>query len=341
MGSVKDLVVLEKPGREKSGIGRFVFSDRYSVFDWGEMPNHIADKGKALCMVGAHFFEKLEKENVKTHYRGVLTDGEARHLAETNSAADVMEVKLLRVLRPELCGATYDYGIYRKERANFLIPLEVIYRNSLPEGSSVFKRLKEGSLQPEDIGLDRMPQPKERLPSPLLDVSTKLEATDRYMTWREAREIAALDAAEVEKIKSTTLLINRIITEETDRLGLDHEDGKVEFGFDENRDLILVDVLGTPDECRFTFEGIPVSKEAARIFYRKTPWFTESEEAKIRDRQNWKALVRTQPPLLPGRLETLFAQLYQGFCNEITGREWFPVGPLKGILSELKTELGL
>ena len=181
MGSVKDLVVLEKPGREKSGIGRFIFSDRYSVFDWGEMPNHIPDKGKALCMLGAHFFEKLEKKNVQTHFRGVLTGGEARHLAETEGAADAMEVKLLRVLRPEMRDATYDYEIYRKERANFLIPLEVIYRNSLPEGSSVFKRLKKGSLQPEDIGLDRMPQPKERLPSPLLDVSTKLEATDRYL----------------------------------------------------------------------------------------------------------------------------------------------------------------
>lgn len=341
MGSVKDLVVLEKPEKVKSGRGRFIFSDRYSVFDWGEMPNHITNKGKSLCMLGAYFFEKLEKGEVKTHYLGVLTKDNAKHLAETTEAADIMEVKLLRVLRPEVDGTSYDYGIYRKERANFLIPLEVIYRNSLPEGSSVFKRLREGTLRPEDIGLDRMPGPGERLPAPLLDVSTKLEATDRYMTWEEARRMANLNEEEVEKLKKTTLFINQFITEETERLGLYHEDGKVEFGFDENRELILVDVLGTPDECRFTFEGIPVSKEAARIFYRKTAWYEDVEEAKKKDRRNWKELVKTQPPSLTEKLDTLFAQLYQAFCNEITRKEWFPVPPLKNILSELKTELGL
>ncbi|HAG08789.1 MAG TPA: phosphoribosylaminoimidazolesuccinocarboxamide synthase, partial [Desulfotomaculum sp.] len=36
MGSVKDLTVQEMPVENKSGRGRFLFSDRYSVFDWGE-----------------------------------------------------------------------------------------------------------------------------------------------------------------------------------------------------------------------------------------------------------------------------------------------------------------
>ncbi len=341
MGSVKDLMVLEKPEGTTSGRGRFVFSDRYSVFDWGEMPNHIENKGKALCLLGAYFFEKLEKMNIKTHYQGVLSGDGVKSLAETAAAVDTMEVKLLRVLKPEPRGTVYDYGVYREARSNFLIPLEVIYRNSLPEGSSVFKRLKEGSLRPGDIGLDGMPEPGTKLPVPLLDVSTKLEATDRYMTWEEAGTIANLGREEVEKIKSITLLVNRLITEQAERLGLYHEDGKVEFGFDEDRNLILVDVLGTPDECRFTFEGIPVSKEAARIFYRKTPWYEDIEEAKKRDRQNWKALVETPPPPLPEKLDTLFARLYQAFCNEITRKRWFPVPALSGILEEIKAELGL
>ncbi|MGB9842365.1 MAG: hypothetical protein ACPLKZ_06540 [Candidatus Bathyarchaeales archaeon] len=32
MGSVKDLEVLQKPTRDAMGVGRFHFSDRYSVF---------------------------------------------------------------------------------------------------------------------------------------------------------------------------------------------------------------------------------------------------------------------------------------------------------------------
>ncbi|HOK57378.1 MAG TPA: phosphoribosylaminoimidazolesuccinocarboxamide synthase, partial [bacterium] len=50
MGSVKDLSVIKLPEDGKSGIGRFIFSDRYSVFDWGEMPDHIIDKGKSMCI---------------------------------------------------------------------------------------------------------------------------------------------------------------------------------------------------------------------------------------------------------------------------------------------------
>jgi len=41
VGSVKDLLILEEAQNNKPGLGRFVFSDRYSVFDWGEMPDHI------------------------------------------------------------------------------------------------------------------------------------------------------------------------------------------------------------------------------------------------------------------------------------------------------------
>ena len=54
------------------GVGRFRFSDRYSVFDWGEMPDHIDGKGAALCLMGAYCFEQLEQKGVKTHYRGLV-----------------------------------------------------------------------------------------------------------------------------------------------------------------------------------------------------------------------------------------------------------------------------
>ena len=56
MGSVKDLEVIKQPTQEAMGIGRFHFSDRYSVFDWGEMPDHIGAKGAALCLDGCLLF---------------------------------------------------------------------------------------------------------------------------------------------------------------------------------------------------------------------------------------------------------------------------------------------
>lgn len=38
----------------------FEFSDDYSVFDWGKMPDKIDQKGRALALIGAFFFEQLK-----------------------------------------------------------------------------------------------------------------------------------------------------------------------------------------------------------------------------------------------------------------------------------------
>lgn len=336
MGSVKDLVILKEAKGKKSGEGRFVFSDRYSVFDWGEMPDHIENKGKAICVVTAYFFEKLEKIGIKTHYLGLVEDGKLKKLKDLSEPSNILGFKLLRVLKPEIKDGIYDYSIYKKERVNFLIPLEVIYRNSLPEGSSVFKRLKEGTLKLEDLNFKKMPKPGEKLENPMIDFSTKLEKTDRYLNHKEAMEIAGLSEKEMEEIKEITLKINSIISEKTKEIGLFNEDGKFEFGFDEKRNIILVDAIGTLDECRFTYEGIPVSKEIARIYYRKTDWFKDVEEAKRIDRLNWKAIVKSSPPPLPPELAKSISLIYQAYANEITGREWFKAPSLKEILERIK-----
>jgi phosphoribosylaminoimidazole-succinocarboxamide synthase len=38
----------------------FDYSDAYSVFDWGKMPDALAHKGEALAIIAADWFEKLE-----------------------------------------------------------------------------------------------------------------------------------------------------------------------------------------------------------------------------------------------------------------------------------------
>lgn len=340
MGSVKDLIILKQADANNSGIGRFIFSDRYSVFDWGEMPDHIVDKGKAICIATSYFFERLEEIGIKTHYIGVKEkDREVKRLNELKSPSDTIEFKLIRVIKPDESyngdENLYDYSVYQQEKTNFLIPLEVIYRNSLPEGSSVFKRLKEGSLKLEDIGLNEMPKQGQVLEKPIIDVSTKLEEIDRYISWQEAREIGNLTQEEIEEIKRITLLINNIITTEVSKFGLFNEDGKIEFGFDENRNIILVDALGTLDECRFTYNGMPISKEIARIFYRNTDWHKDIEAAKKIDSINWKNIVRTMPEHLPKELADSISLIYKSYANELTRRKWFDAPALKEILETL------
>lgn len=339
MGSVKDLQVLQVPSLDKPGVGWFVFSDRYSVFDWGEMPDHIPDKGAALCLIGAWFLERFATEGYATHFRGLVENKRSLPLNQLAEPSSIMEVSMVNVPDvPVDTEGNYDYQVYASRPANILIPLEVIFRNRLPGGSSIFKRLESGQITLDQLGLHQMPQPGAKLPKPIIDVSTKLEITDRYMDWQEATQISGMNADERQELQQLTLHINDTITAATATLGLVHEDGKVEFAFDGDRNIMLVDVLGTPDECRFTMDGTAVSKEVARIWYRKTDWYTKVEAAKKAGRLNWKTLVETPPPLPPDLLNAI-ADLYRGFANELTGRTWFAAPSLATTVATLRVLL--
>lgn len=342
MGSVKDFEILKRATPDNPGQARFIFSDRYSVFDWGEMPDYIHYKGAAIALLGAYFFEKLERRNISTHYLGLVEDDTVKELSEIKRPLNMMEIKLVRVIPPALKDNRHDYSMYRNEKGGFLIPLEIIYRNFLPPGSSVFKRLKDGEIKPQDLGLDSEPRPNQKLDTPILDVSTKLEITDRYLTWAEAQQISGLNNDEIIRLKDLTNTVNGLITEEFSKIGLVNEDGKIEVGFDRERRLMLVDILGTLDECRFTFDELPVSKEIARIYYRNTAWYQAVEEAKRKDRQRWKDLCKLSPEPLPPRLKLLISRIYCACTNEITENEWFTdVPPLEDILKEIKEILQL
>jgi phosphoribosylaminoimidazole-succinocarboxamide synthase len=343
MGSVKDLEVIKKPTRDRMGVGRFHFSDRYSVFDWGEMPDLIDGKGAALCMMGAYCFERLEEKGVRTHYRGLVDNsGKVVRFDELQQPSNVMEINLVNVYRLKLVTREgrlcYDYSAYTPELRNFLIPLEIIYRNGLPEGSSVFKRLEQGKASIKELGLDHYPKAGERLKKPIFDVSTKLEEGDRYVRWEEAKGLAGLTYGEVVEIQDLLLKVDRTITEIASHAGLVNEDGKIELAFDPQRRLMVVDVVGTMDECRFTFDGLHVSKEIARQYYRKTEWAKEVEEAKKKAKEegveNWKTLVKAKPPKLDPKLKAIIIQMYLATANELAKKKMFNAPKLADIIKE-------
>jgi phosphoribosylaminoimidazole-succinocarboxamide synthase len=346
MGSVKDLEVIQKPTRDDMGIGRFHFSDRYSVFDWGEMPDHIDGKGAALCLMGAYCFEWLEDKGVETHYRGLVDkNGKVVTFEEIDAPTSIMEVNLVNVYKPETRAShgkvEYDYSLFTPNLKNFLIPLEIIYRNGLPEGSSVFKRLEQGKVTIKDLGLDHHPRPGERFAKPIFDVSTKLEETDRYVTWEEAKKIAGLRPQEVDAAKAVLSRVNDAISRIASHAGLENEDGKIELAFNNERRLMVVDVVGTLDECRFTYDGVHVSKEIARQFYRKTAWYKDVEEAKktaeTQGAKDWKALCKSQPQKLDAQLKTIISEMYMAAANEMTERKMFAVSSLADTVKKYKT----
>jgi len=345
MGSVKDLEIVKKPSKDSMGIGRFHFSDRYSVFDWGEMPDLIDGKGAALCMMSAYCFERLEEKGIGTHYRGLVDkSGKVVSFDELQTPSNVMEINLVNVYKPKTYvqdgKLKYDYGFYTPTLKNFLIPLEIIYRNGLPEGSSVFKRLEQGSVTLEELELDHYPLAGERLKKPIFDVSTKLEKGDRYVSYAEAQKIAGLTDSELKKVKGLLLDIDELITQLASKAGFVNEDGKIELAFDPQRKLMVVDVVGTLDECRFTYDGLHVSKELARQYYRKTAWFREVEEAKKKATtegvEDWKKLIKTKPPKLNPKLKDTISRMYMATSNDLTRKRIFDAPSLPDVIKNIR-----
>jgi len=314
MGSVKDLEIIEEPTEDEEGVGVFEFSDRYSVFDYGSMPDRIDGKGEALCLMGAYNFRKLEEQGIKTHLI---------ELEEKNR----MKVKVVNVITE---GEPEEYK-------NMMVPLEIIYRNYLGEGSSVFRRLKKGKIEPSDLGLDKYPEVDSKMDPPIIDFSTKYEKFDRYFkNLDEVKEHTGFEDDMIDLIKEKAVEVNEFINRRAKELGWKHLDGKVEMALNSDGELMLADVLGTLDEDRFEYNGVKLSKQMLRNYYRGTDWAEKMEEAKDNDlpKEEWP-----EPPKLPEELIKFVSDMYKAAANEWTGEEHFDVKSVDELIEEDYQEL--
>ncbi|MCU4740719.1 phosphoribosylaminoimidazolesuccinocarboxamide synthase [Natronoglomus mannanivorans] len=352
MTSVKEFRIETEATADSLGTGSFVFTDDYSVFDWGKMPDQIPDKGASLCTMGAFNFELLESEGVPTHYRGVVENGDVVPLAEASRPPWEMAIDLTQV--PDLPheGRDYDYDAYHEAAGeNFLVPLEIVFRNRVPVGSSLRRR-----TEPADHGLEFETWPDEAvdLAEPIVEFSTKYEEGDRYLTRQEADSIAGI--ADIEELEAVALEVNRIVTEQAESAGLAHEDGKIEclyYGADTaanderaggpaNGEIRVADVVGTFDENRFNYEGTQLSKEVLRQYHKRTQpeWVEAVAEAKTRAKRenvaDWKSLCTVDPEPLEDRVLETARDMYCAGTNAYTGRELFDAPPLSSAIGSVQ-----
>ena len=349
MTSVKEFRVAQPATASSLGRGRFVFTDAYSVFDWGQMPDTIAQKGASLCVMGAYNFEQLAAADVPTHYRGVVdpaavndgTDPESAivPLAEASAPPREMAIELTQVPDLPYHGpeSEYDYEAYHAAGGeNYLIPLEVVFRNTVPVGSSLRRR-----TTPADVGLDaeEWPAGPVALPEPVVEFSTKYEAQDRYLSRGEADAIAG--HADVTALEALARRVNHIITDRAEATGFTHHDGKIECLYDSG-ELRVADVVGTFDENRFARDGRGVSKEVVRQWYKRADpaWVEAVSQAKTevtdRDIDDWRTLCTETPDPLPDAVLDAVSTMYAAGANAYTDRSWFDAPPIDEALSTVE-----
>lgn len=296
--STKDLKILEPPTGTNEGVGIFEYTDNYTVFHYGRMPDLIPGKGEAACRMAAFNFTMLEAAGVRTHLR--------RYMAPHRIEFDLARVPQEEHLEP---GA----------RA-YLIPIQVIVRNAVPQGSSLHRRLASGVLSLADAGLRTIPATGERLERPLIEFASMLEDVNRFLDRSEAQHLAGLSDEQFHAMCDTALTVNDVLTDHARRLGLEHCDGKFEFLLSGDAHIVLADSPGTPDESRLMFDGVHCGKQVLRNWYVDNGLEIPVGRliAQGVPRSRWPAPASLPPEFLPAMTD-----LYRSLAEAWTGdRKW-------------------
>ena len=295
----------------------FEFSDSYSVFDWGRMPDTLENKGRAQAQFARIVFEYLAKKaNIKTTFLGM--EGE-----------NLMKIRPVSLLKPKFKGF-WDYSAYLERPCDVLLPLEVLFRFGVPRGSSFFKRATEKYCR--FLGLSGIPKEGDVFEEAVIEFTSKLEEEDRFVDYKEARVMAGLSDSEFARLLKMAKNLAICLRELFFRTGLDLWDGKFEFAMGSlkngQREFVLADSIG-PDELRLGLPGYQLSKENIRQFYRGCDWhqglIKAKKMAKTRGVGNWQEICRLEmkktPPGLPPANKQVFSMIYQVLTNTLC-LEW-------------------
>jgi len=395
----------------------FEYTDDYSVFDWGKMPDTISHKGLSLACLGAFFFEKmaqpefwqelksspalkrfdplwlsqrfkhevyagdggLAKAGLPSHFlrltdgsqgklslvqmgKTLSTDGETgdKNDKEAGRESLYLEVKEAKVGHPRrhsiMGKELYFYPtsslVKDSPSALALIPLEIVFRFGMPEGSSLKSRLAKNPAYLNELGLKDMPKEGEWFAHPVLEFFTKLESKDRLLSFQEASTMAGLTAEHFETMVELSLATALGLYAIFATRGVELWDGKVEMLLDGRaqtaaRSILLADSIG-PDELRLLYKGQHLSKEIIRIYYRGSKWEKAVKEAQEICQQkgiaDWKAYCQKHYGVNPEPLSPSFKaaidKLYCVLLNHVSAVNVFDGRPdIDTFLLELKAAI--
>jgi phosphoribosylaminoimidazole-succinocarboxamide synthase len=188
------------------------------------------------------------------------------------------------------------------------IPCEAIVRNYL-FGSGVNPYNETGTIC--GVELPAGLKSGDKLPEPIFTPTEKTE-TDDHFTFDDMADLVSFETAE--RIRYISLQINNIASEFLQTKGIILVDMKLEFGYDENCNLCLMDEVITPDSCRFWdlvsyhHEGKIISKDKQKL---------RDELARLKESGDWDGKSSVY---LPDKLIDEVEQDYIDIFTAITGQ---------------------
>jgi phosphoribosylaminoimidazole-succinocarboxamide synthase len=194
-----------------------------------------------------------------------------------------------------------------------MIPVECVVRGYLY--GSLYERVVRG-----EISLPVTPVNAAKLPEPYFDPTTKSDVKDEPVTVDQIVDEGWLDLEEINALKERSVSIYQKMSDRADKAGFILADLKLEFGFDDESNIVLADSIG-PDEFRLwpkenyspgknqeSYDKQPIRDWLASVGYKKS-----LDEA----RKAGKPVPR--PPDLPKSLIDETSKRYLVAYERLTG----------------------
>ena len=196
-----------------------------------------------------------------------------------------------------------------------MIPVECVVRGYLY--GSLYDRLLKG-----EVKLPVEPVIAQKLPQPIFDPTTKSDVKDEPITMEQILDEGWLSTDQLEELRAKSLSIYGTMSERAENAGFILADLKLEFGFDEDENIILGDSIG-PDEFRLwpkehyhpgrvqeSYDKQPVRDWLSKIGYKKTLDKSRSEGQPV-----------PPPPKLPPELVQEISKRYIVAYERLTGHK--------------------
>lgn len=208
-----------------------VATDRMSAFDV-VLPTGVPDRGKILNQISAFWFRKLEPYTAH-HMISTEDDAIAQALGDSWDAEQLRGRSML----VKKCEPILLECVVRGYLAGSL------YKEYLAAGGADREVTLHGIQLPAGLRLS------DKLPEPIFTPATKAqEGHDENIDMNRAREIVG-DIADY--LRDLSLRLYKEASAITEAAGIILADTKMEFGYDAEGEVVLIDEVFTPDSSRF------------------------------------------------------------------------------------------
>lgn len=306
--------------RGKPGQSPYIleFSDRYSVYEWGEMPEDIQGKATGLAFLAWFFFDHLgraESWQDASLFPATVDQAELARLR-----ANGMPHHMIDLAGGDLRPLLLDREVLSPSKLLLVKPL------AYPNAEDPKATVGEARVLPVQIRFEFT----RGHAMPGVTILAECETSCIVKTVEEAANKCRLSPAEMTRMAKLGELVALRLRATLSDIGIDLTSGKLTFavtGSATSLEFMLADSLG-PDTLTLECDGVRISQDVLCQGYRGTNWLLAVEKAKSmaaeRGERDWKRIcteeLKSHPPLLSPIVKEKAAMVYQGLARALCER---------------------